>query len=98
MGATATTADRRIGLALRGNGLLAGRGANPRIRLDSLQLMRMVDKLFTGNMTVARQRAIRPVYRIVREKLTIGSERFIESASYDIAQNLGKISKDRRQL
>jgi hypothetical protein len=45
----------------------------------------MVGKLFTGNMTVVRQHARRPVYRIVREKLTIGSERLIESASYDIA-------------
>jgi hypothetical protein len=85
MGATATTADRGIGLALRGNELLAGRGANPRIPFDSLQLIRRVGKLFTGNMTVVRQHARRLVYRIVREKLTIGPERLIESASYDIA-------------
>jgi hypothetical protein len=41
--------------------------------------------LFTGNMTVVRQHAGRPVHWIVREKLTIRSERLIESASYDIA-------------
>jgi hypothetical protein len=56
-------------------------GAKSRIRLDSLQLIRMVGKLFTGNMTVVRQYAGRPVHRIVREKLTIRSERFIESVS-----------------
>jgi hypothetical protein len=60
-------------------------GAKPRICLDSLQLIRMVGKLFTGNMTVVRQHAGRPVRRIVREKLTIRSERLIESASYGIA-------------
>jgi len=45
----------------------------------------MAGKLFTGNMTVVRQRANRPGWRIAREKLTIGSERFIESDGYDIA-------------
>jgi len=66
-------------------GCLLDAGANPRIRLDSLQLIRTVGKLFTGNMSVVRQHARRPVYRIFREKLTIRSERLIESASYDIA-------------
>jgi hypothetical protein len=56
-------------------------GAKPRIRLDSLQLIRMVGKLFTGNMTVVRQYAGRPVHWIVRKKLTIRSERLIESVS-----------------
>jgi hypothetical protein len=79
-------------------GRLPNVGSNPRIWLDSLQLIRMVGKLFTGNMTAVRQQARRPVYRIVREKLTIRSERLIESISYDIAQNLSKTSKDRRQL
>jgi hypothetical protein len=60
-------------------------GANPRIWLDSLLPIRMIGKLFTGNVTVVRQRAKRPGCRIVREKLTIGSKRFIESDSYDIA-------------
>jgi hypothetical protein len=66
-------------------GRLPDASANPRIRLDSLPSIRMVDKLFTGNMTVMRQRAGQFVYRIVQKKLTIGSERFIESASYDFA-------------
>jgi len=46
---------------------------------------RVLGKLFTGNMTVLRQRANQADFRIVREKLTIGSERFDESISYDIA-------------
>jgi hypothetical protein len=44
MGTTATTADRRIGLTLRANEVLAGRGVNPRIRFDSLHLIRMVSE------------------------------------------------------
>jgi hypothetical protein len=59
--------------------------ANPRIWLDSLLSSRMVDELFTGNMTVVRQRANRPGCQIVHKKLTIRSERLIESDSYDIA-------------
>jgi hypothetical protein len=42
-------------------------------------------KLFTGNMTVVRERNGLPVCFIVWEKLTIRSERLFESASYDIA-------------
>ena len=66
-------------------GPLLDPGANPRIWLDSLLPIRMTGKLFTGNMTVVRQRANRPGWRIAREKLTIGSERFIESDGYNIA-------------
>jgi hypothetical protein len=59
--------------------------ANPRIWLASLLPTRMVGKLFTGNMMVLRQRANQPDFRILREKLTIGSEKFDESISYNIA-------------
>jgi hypothetical protein len=93
MGATATTANHGVVLALCRNGVDLDAGAKPRIRLDSLQLIQIVGKLFTGNMTVVRQYAGRPAHWIVREKLTIRSERPFESASYDIAQNLSKMSK-----
>jgi len=59
--------------------------ANPRIWLDSSLSGRMVDELFTGNMTVVRQHTNRPDCQIVPKKLTIGSERLTESDSYDIA-------------
>jgi hypothetical protein len=72
---------------------IIGRGANLRIRLDSLPPIRMVGDLFTGNVTVVRQHARRSCYRIDREKLTIRSENHCGSDSYNIAQNLIKMLK-----
>jgi hypothetical protein len=59
--------------------------ANPKIWLDSLLRTRVVGKLFTGNMTVGRQRANRSNSWIGQKKLTIGSERLAKSDGYDIA-------------
>jgi len=59
--------------------------ANPRIWHETLLPIRTVGKLFTGNITVVRQRRKPSAGAIVREKLTLGSEKLFLSGSYGIA-------------
>jgi hypothetical protein len=59
--------------------------ANPKIWLDSLLRTRVLGKLFTGNVTVGRQRTDRSDSWIAQKKLTIGSEKPAKSDGYDIA-------------
>src|SRR6516165_5847616 len=60
MGPIATATGHRIGDSrYAGMGCSLDADANPRIYLDSLLLVRIVGELFTGNVTVMRQRAKR---------------------------------------